>query len=223
MSKRMSTMALFPLLAGLASPAGAALISDGGFEVPDLAGAAYGFCYLQSAYPINCVWSGVESTNGTFGPWAGINSTAASTTGTAWHLNGMVADGKQFAVLQDLASLGQHFQAATAGPYLLTWSDAGRADPTSEYGGNQTYIVRIDTTTVGTYDTFSGQAFTPHSLLLTLTPGDHWLWFTGRNQTTDQSAYIDAVAVAGVPEPTAYALMLAGLGAIGLLRRRRTR
>ncbi len=53
-----------------------------------------------------------------------------------------------------------------------------------------------------------------------LTPGDYRLIVTGMNSAA-QASYSGNVAITPVPEPESYALLLAGLGAVGFVARRR--
>jgi len=55
-----------------------------------------------------------------------------------------------------------------------------------------------------------------------LTAGDYLLIVKGIN-TPDMASYDGTLAVAAVPEPETYALMLAGFGAMGFMARRRKR
>lgn len=190
------------------------VVLDGSFESPSVAGTTNGWCNLNPfADPdlTSCKAQGVEPTLGTFGPWVGNLNTYVSTSNPDWSLNGPVADGSQFGVLQSRSSWMQSVNVVVPGPYLLTWSDAGRGESPGAYGGDQTYWVRLDGVTLATYSTFSGQAFIPHQMVLQLTAGSHSLRFSGQTVSGDQSAYVDAISLAPVPEPSTAALLAAGL------------
>lgn len=201
------------------------LMLGGSFEAPSLAGTTYGYCSLQPVEEpdlVSCVVQGVEATFNTFGPWRGAGNAYASGVGTAWAVNGAPPDGNQFAVLQKSSTFVQQVAIDTTGDYVLTWWDAGRAQPAVDYGGNQTYVVKIDgPTVVGTYSTITDQPFTPHSLTLPLSAGLHTIRFSGQVIDSDQSAYLDMVSLAPVPEPQAHLSLLLGLGALAAMARRR--
>ena len=75
-------------------------------------------------------------------------------------------------------------------------------------------------------DTFLATSFTPggNSLALTWTgspAGSYYLAVGGLSNGTQGGIYSGAISVTAVPEPETYAMMLAGLGALGFLARRR--
>lgn len=226
MSKRYSILAALPLVLAAASPAAVAdIILDGSFETPSLAGTQHGYCYPQQNFAVNCVSEGVETVYGSFGSWHGDAAAAAAMGGGSWGLNGLPADGVQFGVLQGISSWQHSFTIPTTGQYLLTWWDAGRTDPFGLWDGNQTYVVKMDGPVVATFSTVTDQPFTEHSLVLTLTQGQHSFRFSHLDPVTgDHSSYIDAVSMVPVPEPSTASLLAAGiLGLAGALRRKQLR
>jgi PEP-CTERM motif len=64
---------------------------------------------------------------------------------------------------------------------------------------------------------FSSTSWTEFNYSIS-TPGNYKLWF---GTTAAAGALIDNVSITAVPEPETYAMMLAGLGAIGFMARRR--
>ncbi len=204
------------------------LLLDGSFESPSVAGTARGWCNLNPfADPdlTSCMAQGVEPTLGTFGPWVGNLTTYVSTSNDDWGLNGPVADGSQFGILQARSSWVQTVNIVAPGSYLLTWSDAGRIESPGAFGSDQNYWVRLDGVTLASYWTSSGQPFTPHQMILQLTAGSHNLRFSGQPLPGDQSAYVDAISLTPVPEPSTTVLLAAGLAvaiaAVPRLRRSR--
>lgn len=73
-----------------------------------------------------------------------------------------------------------------------------------------------------TYGRFT--PFTTSTLLFTpTTTGSYLLSFSEPGASNNEGLLLDNVSVTAVPEPSTYALMLAGIGAIGFLSRRRRR
>ena len=98
-----------------------------------------------------------------------------------------------------------------------------------QLAGSQRNFTESVTATFGTASTgFTYTQLTPFTTsTLTFTPtttGSYLLWFgepgTGGN---NEGLLLDNVSVTAVPEPSTYALMLAGIGAVGFLARRRDR
>lgn len=54
-----------------------------------------------------------------------------------------------------------------------------------------------------------------------LAAGDYWLQVSGTMNSDQAAAFGGAIAMAPVPEPGTYALLLAGLGVVGVIGRRR--
>jgi hypothetical protein len=191
------------MAAGGAQAAGN-LIADGGFETPNIGTGDY-------TYP-----------GGVLGAWTYGGSALVNAQGaSAWYGASAPAgqEGGQFAALQSTSSLSQSF-TATASTLLLSWLNAGRPY-FGGWDGDQTYSVKLDGATIGTYSTVSGQAFTGQNATLGgLTVGsNHTLTFQGL-VARDETSFIDKVSlVAGVPEPATWAMMFIGFGAIGLTLR----
>lgn len=204
-----STVLALGVLAGVAAPAQANLLTNGSFEaaVPGLSAGAY--CYLPSCGPVPG-WTGgapvIAATSGAWGNPGGL---------------GGYAYGDQLIGLQNTSHMEQVVQLA-AGSYHLSWADAGR----SGY-----YATAYDVFFEGTllnatsFGTTPGQAWTRRSLDFIAT-GAGELRFQGY-YNIDGTAFIDDVVLtartAQVPEPQSFALValaLLGLGAAS--RRRRT-
>ena len=191
--------------AGAGAAQAASVLVNGSFEAPNLGATNY-------EYP------GVLLDNWTYGGSALVNASA----GSAWYIGSAPAgqDGVQFAALQGGSSLSQIFTADNSS-MDLSWLNAGRSD-FGAIAGNQTYEVQINGVTEGTYSTTSGAPFSLENLDLTgLTSGTQYtLTFQGL-ATTDQTAFIDGVQLSAVPEPAAWAMMLAGFFGLGALLRGR--
>lgn len=101
--------------------------------------------------------------------------------------------------MQGLGGAAQSFTVPTSGTYRLTWWDAGRpagSSGGSSWSGNETYIVKINTTVVATMSTTSGQAFTrKSSATFNLVSGTSYtLTFLG-TINADETAFIDGITL----------------------------
>ena len=193
------------------------LITNGGFESPTLSTGDY--TYVDGTLD-GWTWSGDAIL---------INATNPNPGGNGWWPSAPAPSGfggVQFAGVQDQGSLSQTFNVTAGGALDLTWLAGGRPASYGCCNGDQSYEVLVDGVVEGkSYSTTSGQVFTPVSLtLLGLGLGPHTLTFQGLT-THDETAFIDNVSIAagggGVPEPAAWALMLVGLGGMGVAIRGR--
>lgn len=210
------TMAVAALALAIAAPAAAEELLNGGFEAPpigSLPGNQGSYAYING-----------DAGFWTFGGGAGlINGGTAS----AWFGGSPPAGfgGSQYAFLQNVSSLQQSFIAQSSGLFTLSWLEAARPQIGAS-AGNQTYTVHLDGNLLGTFNTVSGQAFTARSAALApVTAGvAYTLSFTG-TASGDNTAFIDnvsgSIAAPAVPEPAAWAMMLAGFGLVGALSRHR--
>ncbi len=206
----LSAAALAPCAASAAN-----LITNGSFEAPALTTGQYLYPGLSMPTTLDG-WT-------YDGGGVVINATGYSDWYGATPPPGF--DGAQFAGVQGGGSISQSFTVSASDlshPLFLTFYDAGRPD-FGAYAGNQTFRVLIDGARHGLFQTTSGQAFTAQAINLSyLSAGNHTIEFLGIT-TTDQTAFIDNVAIAsaGVPEPAAWALLLAGFAGLGAALRRR--
>jgi hypothetical protein len=209
------------VMAGGSAQAAEDLITNGSFESPNLGATNYTYPGLPfgtvTGYPAT-----VDSW--TYGGSALVNASSSS----AWYGSTPPTgfDGAQFAALQSSSTLSQTFNvtaAEAAGPATLTWLSAGRPNFGS-YAGDQTYEVLINGAQVGTdFTTASGTNFVGDDLSLTglLKQGANTLTFEGLNPTTDETAFIDDVAISAVPEPAVWGMMLFGFFGLGAMARRK--
>ena len=151
--------------------------------------------------------------------WSITGSGAVSSNGTAWH--GTTTTGTHFGVLQNISKISQTFTSGIQADYTFTFDLALRPSP---YDPGQAVAVKFDGQLLGTYSpttTWSTQSVSA----LNVAAGTHTLEFAGTNplNKADTSAFLDNVkmTVTPVPEPEAYAMLLAGLGIIGAVARRR--
>jgi hypothetical protein len=123
--------------------------------------------------------------------------------------------------VQGATVLSQVFTATESGALQLSWADANRTN----YGGLQSYVVSIsdgvNMIDLGTYGSRFGGFVSRTSDVFTVTSGvQYTLTFTGVF-SGDRTSFIDNVALTSVPEPSTWAMMLAGFGMMGFALRRR--
>jgi hypothetical protein len=132
-------------------------------------------------------------------------------------------EGNRFALLQLQSGFSQSFSlAAASSATALEFALALRPG----YWSGQTVSVLVDGVQRATYTPGSSAWSLQHTDLGFLTAGSHVLEFRGNmawDGHTDTTAYLDAVKlnVSPVPEPETYAMMLAGLGLLGFMARRK--
>lgn len=122
--------------------------------------------------------------------------------------------GSQYAVLDSGESIYQSFTAAVSGVYSVNFWATGD-------GRSRIFDASDFNTALGT----SGEPMTSwgtgwHAASYTFTTQashSYHLYFAGTGSTFG----VDGVSVTAVPEPESYAMMLAGLGALGFMARRR--
>ena len=158
-------------------------------------------------------WYGQAASDWSFTGGAGV-----SANNTAW--DGVTQSGNYFAFLQNTASIAQTFTSSVAANYTFDFDMALRQG----YNAGQAVTVSLDGVLLGQYSASLGWS----SLSATATDigaGLHTLTFAGINPLNmgDTSAFVDNVSmsVSAVPEADTYAMLLAGLGLVGFVARRR--
>ena len=188
----------------------AELISNGSFENSPSTLNAANYIYLNGEYAGWLFASGSGVLNAT-GPsaWYGINSPSGF-------------DGNNYAFIQGLGVIEQSFDLAEDSMITLDWTHTGR--PSGGVGGLQTYQVKIDGVERGLYSTESNYTFSANSLSgIVLAAGEHSIEFVG-TITTDSTAFIDAISLAGeviAPVPVPASIGLFALSMIGFSFRRK--
>lgn len=203
-TKSVSAAIVFGALA-ITGTAQAAIVADGGFETQGA--ATGGTCSLS------------PTSNCAAGAWSGGGSHAGINYNDGQNFAGNTPDGSYYAFLQSLnGSTSSIFQdvTVTAGKYMVSWLAGGRTN----FSGPVNYNVSLGS------QIYSGgltqaQPFTATSAIVTLAAGTYALTFSAHTNSGDNSALIDKVSIAAVPEPAAWGLMIAGFGMIGATMRRR--
>lgn len=151
-------------------------------------------------------------------PWQGggvIISASVPWGGTA------AVDGTYYGFVQSTETLSQTFSATSTTGLVATWLDANRTNN----GGIQSYTVSVthgvNVFNLGTFSGTAGQFNAKSSSAFGVTAGESYtLSFTGLSNE-DRTAFIDNVSLTAVPEPTAWAMLIAGFGLVGGAARRR--
>ncbi|MFM2054070.1 MAG: hypothetical protein RL456_2107 [Pseudomonadota bacterium] len=192
MRKTLSALAAGLLLA--ATGAHANLVTNGTFENPNIA-------------------TDSSATLVSLGGWATTNWGHYSGHGV------MVADqaGNQFATITPGDLIYTAFTVGTTGMYNVSFdyfNDGvwGLADPA--WNNAVVASTQLD----------ASPTWTAGGAMVSLTAGESYkLWFAGEMSPPAFNPYlaVDNVSVSAVPEPESFAMMIAGLGALGLMSRRR--
>lgn len=205
---------LIALMLSAPIAANATTIVDGGFEAKGAATPVADYCYdgFATGGGPACAAS----------PWVGGGVIISGSA--AWG-GSLSPSGSYHGFVQGTSTLSQSFTATENGSAVITWLAANRQN----FGGTQTYSVSIfdgaSTTNFGSFTNSSGTFLGQTTSSFAITNGTNYtLSFTGI-PAGDNTAFIDNVAVAvttsAVPEPSTWALLLAGFGLIGFSARRR--
>ena len=127
-----------------------------------------------------------------------------------------------------LGAISQKLKTEEGQSYLLTFGYADRLD--NNLWKNQASSIEVwwNTTLLETVTTSSNTWSTYNSALdhITLTgSGKDVLKFVSKGPTANPTygSFIDGITVTAVPEPASYAMLLAGLGVMGTIARRRSK
>ena len=162
---------------------------------------------------------GVSDAGWTFSPASLHGGSGITTTQSLFTYDVNSGFGTQMAFLQaDGSSISQSVPFPNASRYALSFAYAGR----TVIGGNLTFSVPVDDTTVGTFFSTSAQPFVKVGLQFDTTAGVHTVSFRGIDTQGfyfDQTGFIDRVQLVQVPEPGPAWLLPGGLMLSGGWRR----
>ncbi len=157
----------------------------------------------------------IDGTNRAFGSgdvWGYINSPKVSNPPSGIEFV-QAHDGNQYANLGNDTGIYSNWFQLAAGQYLLSFYSLGSGTSHFTNGAGNVLLSSESFTSNSSGWTLNTHAFTVNSF------SDFRVRFT---TSPSQTALIDSVGITtAVPEPETYAMMLAGLGAIGFLSRRR--
>ena len=210
------------------------LLINGGFDDVSVAAVAAAnpglvFPYVNSP---NYVYPGAPGGPGTVAGWtftdgpiqqsgspdggAGLVGTPPS--GSPYFQGPPALSGNQYAFVQDQGTLSQTFNSSLAGATTITFDVAGRG---SSGHGSESLEAVLNGVVIGSGATTDFQGFQLVSLTGTLNAGSNTLEFLGLTQLTDQTALIENVNVAPVPEPSTWAMIIFGFATLGFIGYRR--
>jgi hypothetical protein len=138
---------------------------------------------------------------------------------------GSAQDGRNFIELDSTGNttIGQSFAGLTAGAsYALSFWYAPRADVAASSNGIDVFWNGQQLGGTITADGGSAPAWAQYGFTVSALEGTNTLSFRAAGTNDTLGGSLDNVSLtAAVPEPSSYALLLAGLGAVGLIARRR--
>lgn len=226
--------AVFAVLSVGSQAFASTLLINGGFDDVSVASVAAAYPGLVAPYinSPNFVYPAGPGGPGTIGGWtftngpiqpSGTPDGGAGLVGTppaggSFFQGPAALSGSQYAFVQDQGALSQTFNSSLAGATTITFDVAGRA---SSGHGSESLEALLNGVVVGSGTTQDFQGFQLVTLTGTLNAGSNTLEFLGLTQLTDQTAFIENVNVAAVPEPSTWAMMILGFSTLGFLGYRR--
>jgi hypothetical protein len=183
-----------PLLAGAATN----LVSNGSFEANAQGQASWSIRNTLDGWNVGGL--GVELRNGVSGgALDGSNFIELDTTGNSW--------------------ISQSFATVAGQTYLLSFSYAQRPDNKGVASNGIAWSAGSVSQAVVGQDLSTAWTTVNSSFVATGTSTT--LSFSALGSSDSYGTSLDKISVSAVPEPQTYALMLAGLAAVGLIARRR--
>jgi hypothetical protein len=118
-----------------------------------------------------------------------------------------------------LGAVEQTLATIAGQSYALSFGYSGRSDA----GGNSKAEVYWGNTRIDILDAASNSGWKTFNYTLQASDSETALRFVSLEPTTNKSfgSYLDGVSVSAVPEPETYAMLLAGLGLMATIARRR--
>ena len=194
--KTVFTVAAITLLSG-ASNAAVNIVNNPGFEVPNIGMPVDGYMYTNSVPGWVVTGNPTVLFNSTYRPvFTGLQAVQIERNGDM--------------LSQSLTTVnGQQYQLS------FNWST---------WWLNNTTVSTLEVTSGNVINTLmaTGTAYSPQSWLFTAAGASTTLSFMNIGATGTSYPQIDNVSVTAVPEPGTYAMLLAGLAAVGFVAKRRS-
>jgi hypothetical protein len=209
---KLRTMAIALACFGATSANAANIVLNGGFEDTASSTPTYG----SNLVP-NGTWSVFNSLAGTWSSTAGIE--------VRNNVAGAAFEGVKYVELDVYGNtkIQQTLRTVVNQQYELSFwyspregTSAATNGVTWAFGGNSGSVI-------GPAGVSSGNQWAGFTQTFTATSTSTVLSFTGRGNSDGYGTSLDAVSVSAVPEPSDFAMMLAGLAVIGAVVRKRSK
>ncbi|OWQ93715.1 hypothetical protein CDN99_04490 [Roseateles aquatilis] len=191
-----------------------------------IAAALFAAPLFAMAAPVNLLTNGsFESTVVGSGSYTIVNSTAGWTVGPNGleirnNVAGSAFDGVNFVELDTTANswISQTLNTVFGATYTMSFAYANRPDQLGAASNGLSWSIGSLSGLVGNNTNTTWQTFTT---TFTGTGSPMTLKFAAAGISDSYGTSLDKVSVTAVPEPESLALLLAGLGAMGVVLRRR--